>query len=274
MVKVIDETVARLINKLFGGMIEEISAESISISAVHGTARLENLTVRPQWMTGLGLPVLLNAGTVGKIDIDIPVTALRSRPIRISVKDILVSVSPNPSVNVKKAQLEKDLVEQKIREDERRAGKLDRESKLGKLMAKIAANLIVLIENVHVRFEDTLSRQQSWNREWDKSRCFSLGLTLDRFEMRGCVLSPDGEWQPRCVKAFLRFLNKSVCIGRVTARKRSERGSRVLDLTGPAGLGIGSMMPRGPCAAGLVEPMGPCGHCVRIWAHQVERLAG
>ena len=151
---------------------------------------------------------------------------------------LLLSLSLSLPLSLSLSQLEKDLAEQKIREDERRAGKLDRESKLGKLMAKIAANLIVLIENVHVRFEDTLSRQQSWNREWDKSRCFSLGLTLDRFEMRGCVLSPDGEWQPRCVKAFLRFLNKSVCIGRVTARKRSERGSRVLDLTGPAGLGI------------------------------------
>ena len=33
-------------------------------------------------MAELGLPVVLNAGTVGSLLIDIPVTSLRAKPIR------------------------------------------------------------------------------------------------------------------------------------------------------------------------------------------------
>ena len=63
--------------------------------------------------------MLLNAGTVGTLSIDIPMTALRTKPIRVHIKDVLISVSPNPSVNVKKAQLEKHLYDWKQLEQEK-----------------------------------------------------------------------------------------------------------------------------------------------------------
>ena len=60
-------------------------------------------------MAELGLPVVLNAGSVGSVDIEIPIAALRSKSVRITVRDVLIAVSPNPDINVKKAQLDKHL---------------------------------------------------------------------------------------------------------------------------------------------------------------------
>eukprot|EP01047_Picozoa_sp_COSAG01_P020961 COSAG01_NODE_1201_length_11274_cov_639.212349_3_plen_74_part_00 len=50
--------------------------------------------------------MVLNAGSVGSLEVDIPMAHLRTRPITIAVRDVLISVSPNPDVNVKKAQLD------------------------------------------------------------------------------------------------------------------------------------------------------------------------
>ena len=47
--KVIDEAIARSINKLFGGLIEEVTTEDINVSAREGRAKLDNLTIRPSW---------------------------------------------------------------------------------------------------------------------------------------------------------------------------------------------------------------------------------
>jgi hypothetical protein len=39
-------------------------------------------------MAELGLPVVLNAGTVGSLLIDIPVTSLRAKPVRVMISDV------------------------------------------------------------------------------------------------------------------------------------------------------------------------------------------
>lgn len=188
-------------------------------------------------MAELGLPVVLNAGTVGSLQIDIPMRSLRAKPVRVAIRDVLISLSPNPSTNVKKAQLEKHLLERRQAQLDRDA-ELDPNSKLGRIFAKVADNFILTVENVHFRFEDTLSRQPSWGIETHPERCFSLGVTLDKFELRGVVLGADGEWEPRCIKDQQRFMNKTVVIGSATSRTADERGERALRLTHPYGLGI------------------------------------
>ena len=154
------------------------------------------------------------------------------------MRDVLISVSPNPSTNVKKAQLEKHLFDRRQAQLDSDTERVDPNSKLGQLFAKIADNFILTVENVHFRFEDTLSRQPSWGIETHPERCFSLGVTLDHFELRGVVLGPGGEWEPRCAKEQQRFLNKTAVIGAATSRTAEQRGEHALRLTHPYGLGI------------------------------------
>ena len=59
---------------------------------------------------------------------------------------------------------------------------------------------------------------------------FSLGITLDRLQIRGVVISPDGGWEPKSVKGLMRFFNKTLEIGKKTQRTTSERGARSLQM--------------------------------------------
>jgi hypothetical protein len=52
---------------------------------------------------------------------------------------------------------------------------VDLNSKLGRLLAKIADNIVVTVDNVHIRLEDTLSGQPSWCGV----RCVLLGGRFD-----------------------------------------------------------------------------------------------
>jgi hypothetical protein len=208
----IEKIICKALNKVLGNFVEEITTDSLNVAVTSGRASLENLRVRPECIQEMGLPVTLNAGIIGTIVVDIPLTALRSKPIVVTISDVLVSLSPNRDVNVKRVLLQKQLWDWKsLAEDE---NAIDPESKLGRLVSKILDNLVVVIEDVHIRMEDTVTSQPSWHGDKDDpSRCFSIGVTLDRFELKGSVVGLDGEWKRGCEKKALRFLNKSIVIG-------------------------------------------------------------
>ena len=237
MVKFVDQTISKWLNALLGGFVEEINADSINVAMLAGKARLENLTVKPTCLQELGLPVILNKGTVGRIELDIPMSALKSKPICVTVRDVLISVSPNPQVDLKRVQLEKHMYEWNQLGVEDVA--IDPQSKLGRLLAKLADNIKITVESVHLRFEDTLSQQPSWHasKATFPDRCFSMGFTLDRFVLEGCVVGPDGAWETRSVAAQLRFLNKVISIG-TSARDEQVGRRRVLRAENPAGFGM------------------------------------
>ena len=235
--KLIEEEIGKWLNKLLGGFVEEIDSDAINVALLAGTAVLENLTVKPTCLQEHGLPVVLNRGTVGRVELDIPVGSLKSKPICVTIRDVLISVSPNPQVNLKKVLLEKHIFDwNQLGMDDTR---IDPHSKLGRLLAKVADNIKITIENVHLRFEDTMSAQPSWHadKRTFSDRCFSMGFTLDRFVLEGCVLGADGTWEARSVKEQPRFLNKTVEVG-TTAQEMSDHERRLMRTTHPAGFGM------------------------------------
>ena len=206
--------IIRVLNETLGGFIEEVTADSLTASVRSGKASLENVRVRPECMQEMGLPVTLNAGTIGSIEIDIPLTALRSKPIVVTIKDVLVSLSPNPEVNVKRVMLKKQIIKwNRLVADD--TDPIDMNSKLGRLVGKIIDNIVIVIEDVHIRMEDTISSQRSWHdpSTFDPTQCFALGITLDRVELQGCIIDEKGVWEEGCLKGATRFLNKRVVIG-------------------------------------------------------------
>jgi hypothetical protein len=209
----IRKLVCKSLNRALGGIIEEISPEELNISLTSGKASLENVKVRSFCIQEMGLPVSLNAGTIGSIELDIPVKHLKSRPVVVKIKDVLISLSPNPDVNVKKVLLLKAAVEfsQRSADDT----DFDMNSKIGRLVTKIVDNIVIIIEDVHIRIEDTISSQISWHdkKRQDPKHCFSVGVTLDHVEVKGCLVDSDGSWQPGCLKKRTRFLNKRAVLG-------------------------------------------------------------
>ena len=228
MVK-LDAIIMRRLNSVLGSFVEEITPESVSVAMLRGQVTLENLTVRPSCFEALGLPVVLNVGKVGSLVLDIPMRALKSKPIRVTIRDVLVCVSPSPTTDPKKAQLEKHLFDwAKLEAGD---GEIDPASRLGLILDKVLDNIAVELENVHIRFEDTLSCQNSWRCETHPDRCFSLGLTLDHLLLEGCLVSvgADGAatWKVGSVKGALRFLNKRITIGSAQDVRWQQQGQQM-----------------------------------------------
>jgi hypothetical protein len=209
--RIVDEMIRKWLNRLLGSVCEEITAESINVAMLSGVATLTNLTIKRTFAEALGLPFVVNGGSIGALHMDIPLRSLRSRPIQLRICDVLLSLSPNPRTCIKKAQLEKHLFEWDQLEQEPKP--IDPHSRAGALLGKIADNICITLEDVHVRFEDALSRQPSWRSVSDASRCFSLGLTLDSFTLEGCIIGPTGRWEVGQAKGALRFVNKLATVG-------------------------------------------------------------
>ena len=237
MPKSIDEVIVKWLNRLLGGFVEEIDKTSINVAMLGGSAVLENLHIKPNCLQELGLPVVLNRGTVGRIELTIPMSALKSKPIMVTIRDVLICVSPNPNVDLKQVRLEKHIFDwEQLGVDDT---VIDPHSKLGRLLAKVADNIKITVENVHLRFEDRISSQPSWHA--DKAtfpeRCFSMGFTLDRLVLEGCVINAEGEWEARTVGEQLRFLNKTLSVG-TTANEMSDEDRRLMQTVNPAGFGV------------------------------------
>jgi hypothetical protein len=282
-----DTVIRDKLNKVFGSFIEEITPDAISVRylanrpyahpttptvgvsscahySVHwnievvrcrqvamlkGRMTLENLSFKPSCCEELGLPVLLNAGSIGSLVIEIPRTlgGLKSSPLKVTIQDVLLSVRPNPATDLKRTQLDKHMFEWE--QLEQADADVDPSSQMGMILAKVQDNLVIHVQNVHLRFEDTLSCQPSWRNESHPNRCFSLGLTLDHLTIEGCLIDPQsGEWETGAEGGSLRFLNKKITIGsprdvrwsppeEADDRGGRPRGTKALSCN-PSGLGV------------------------------------
>ena len=141
----IEGLICRTLNKVLGNFVEDISADSLNLAVLSGRASLKNLQVRPECIQEMGLPVKLNAGLIGSIVIDIPITSLLSKPIVVTIRDILVSLSPDRDVKLKRVLLKKQLhdwnsladVEPAVDETQDEAAAAESDSVTAKFVKKI-----------------------------------------------------------------------------------------------------------------------------------------
>ena len=66
------------------------------MAAPQGLVTLKDLKINPDAFRALGLPVNLTASHVGEIVLDIPFTDLKSKPIIVTIRNVLISLSPDP----------------------------------------------------------------------------------------------------------------------------------------------------------------------------------
>ena len=201
------------------GFFVELPDEALKVAVLSGTATLgPNLKIRQDFFERLGLPVVLTAGQIDRIDVDIPTTHLRTKPLVVTIKQILITLTPNPDVNMRRARL------QQHERHWNRAGEVDEEeidldSATGKIIQKLVDNVKVVVKDVHIRLEDThtsRARQsaQLYADHDDTQKCYSLGMVIDSMKLRSFVVRGEGStWQETCVKQVQRFLNKSLTFG-------------------------------------------------------------
>lgn len=64
------------------------------LSSLSGEVELENLPLRKDALRHFGLPIQVRAGFIGKIKLQIPVTAIRSAPWVILIEQLYLVAGP------------------------------------------------------------------------------------------------------------------------------------------------------------------------------------
>ncbi|GBP32066.1 Vacuolar protein sorting-associated protein 13D [Eumeta japonica] len=192
--------VAWVLNNYLGKYVENLNTDQLSVALLSGKVELENLPLRKDALRHIGLPIEVKAGFIGKVQLHVPVRQIRSAPWLITIEKLYLVASP---VNIdewdsaleahiaheRKVALLDALEAQWRAENEVQDGSYYATSYSSwlsygtGLLANIIENLQLKLNDVHIRYEDTLTC----------GRAFACGLTVESLSAESC----DSNWQ-RC----------------------------------------------------------------------------
>lgn len=146
---------------------------NLDVSIINGDVTLENISIKPQIINELKLPFLLKFSHLNKMVVKVPWTNLKDKPTIVSIQGIYALFAFNyDSLDEDYFDPRERVIEiaNRIKQEfkkklEDRVGK--EESFAEKSLIRIIDNVVVSVEDIHVRFE-------SIKRGWD----FSIGLTI------------------------------------------------------------------------------------------------
>ncbi|CAH1990127.1 unnamed protein product [Acanthoscelides obtectus] len=198
--------VAWVLNNYLGKYVQ-LNTDQLSIALLSGKVELENLPLKEDALRHLGLPIIIKAGFIGKVQLHIPVRQIRSAPWVIIIEQLYLVASPLPLHEWDNE------AEELARHDQKLYGldtleakwRLDRDvqdlnsayyassysswySYGTGLVTEIIENLQLRIQDVHIRYEDNISVP---------SKCIAFGITIESLIAQSC----DSNWQPGYVQA-------------------------------------------------------------------------
>lgn len=153
--------VAHLLNKYLGKYIKDLDSENLNVGIFNGTVQLTDLKLKAEALYELELPIEVKAGCIGKVSVDIPWLSLSSEPVLVHVEDVLILAAPigdEPYDADRERLLARACKSRRLEVLEAPLAELDKprgfvENFLGTIMN----NVQVSLQNVHIRYEDTVS---------------------------------------------------------------------------------------------------------------------
>jgi vacuolar protein sorting-associated protein 13A/C len=181
---VFETLIASVVNQVLGEYISNLQTDQLELGIWDGQVKLQNLRLKDDIFRKLKIPVDVVDGVVGEINLSIPWSDLARKPLKIGLKDVYViaalqSSDWDPEGEEEEVQKEK---QERLRKSELDSKKPEvDQTYFGPLIRTIVDNLQITIENIHIRYEDSLS---------SASNPFSIGITLS--ELSG--VSTDKNW--------------------------------------------------------------------------------
>ena len=77
-----------------GQYIDGIDKSNLKIGIWSGNIVIQNISVKPEVIQMLGLPVKMKYSFVGKLTVSVPWTSLSSKPVEIVLEDVFVIIEP------------------------------------------------------------------------------------------------------------------------------------------------------------------------------------
>ncbi|KAL1509464.1 hypothetical protein ABEB36_004192 [Hypothenemus hampei] len=208
----LEGTVARILNQLLGKYVQDLDTENLNVGIFSGKINLTDLKLKPEALYELNLPIEVKVGTIGKIEVQIPWTALWNRPIVVNITDVHMIVVPIvnnvPFEPEKNKRILRAFKKRALELLEQNGGILGGPSSFAEhLVSNILSFIEVNIENIHLRYEDDVSYStpiaggfcidsisaQSTNSKWKKSNyehTSEIGYYLIKIEAMSAYWNP------------------------------------------------------------------------------------
>ena len=209
---VFESLVVDLLNKHLGNYVKNLDASQLKIGIWGGDVVLTNLELKDTALQDLDLPIKVVKGFLGKLTLQIPWKNLYTEPTIVRVDDLHLLAKPNFDIKYDEekeeiAKLEKkkkeieNIEEARLNEELKRLGKKekteDEDSFSEKLATSVVKNLQITIQNIHVRYEDSVS---------DPDSPFSIGVTLENLSAE----TTDENFQPQIIKDAVTIIHKLI----------------------------------------------------------------
>ncbi|EEC00486.1 vacuolar protein-sorting protein, putative, partial [Ixodes scapularis] len=158
--------VAYLLNKYLGKYIKDLDSENLNVGIFNGTVQLTDLKLKAEALYELELPIEVKAGCIGKVSVDIPWLSLSSEPVLVHVEDVLILAGPvtdEPYDAEKERLLARARKSRRLELMEEPFADNDLDKPRGffeNLIGTIVNNVQVSVQNVHIRYEDTVTSQK------------------------------------------------------------------------------------------------------------------
>ena len=172
-----------LLSKL-GKYIIGLDKDSLKVGVWGGDITLENVFLKRDALLLLQIPLVITYGKIVRLIVKVPWAKLSSAPVEVRLEGLYIILSTQEKTNWeyseegdiidRKEQIEayevrrKQLQEQKLLSAEE---ELKEKGFLEKMSAKVLDNLKFVIQDIHIRFENT-----------SYGRVFAAGLTLEKIE--------------------------------------------------------------------------------------------
>ncbi|GAM25606.1 hypothetical protein SAMD00019534_087810 [Acytostelium subglobosum LB1] len=174
-----ESIVADIIVRYIGEYIKNLSSEQLRINIFSGNVVLKNLEIKGEALQSFKLPLHVQKGIIGSLELKIPWTNLKSAPVILEIDSICLYAIPqtgfeyNEEEERRKTQLEKQKKLEKYElirtwkdgAADARAGRQD--SFMSGVMSKILNNIEIKINTFHLRYEEVRN-----------GKVYSLGLSF------------------------------------------------------------------------------------------------
>ncbi|KAI7863890.1 hypothetical protein BDF14DRAFT_1998124 [Spinellus fusiger] len=205
----LESLVAGILNRVLGNYVSNLNYDQLKIGIWKGEVNLKNLKLRKEALDKLDLPVDVLEGYLGELTLSIPWANLKTKPVKVFVDHVYLLAVPKSEVSISPAEEEeraqmlkqRRLATAELLEDSQTHGdqskKIQGENDgfIGQLTTKVIDNLQLSINNIHIRYEDSVS---------DQGHLFAAGMTLKELS----AVSTNGEWTPTFISEMTNTIHK------------------------------------------------------------------
>ncbi|EGG20963.1 vacuolar protein sorting-associated protein 13 family protein [Cavenderia fasciculata] len=198
---VFEGIVSDVLSRVLGEYVKNLNKDQLKIGVLGGNVVLTNLELKEDALANLpiNLPITVKKGFLGRLELRVPWKDLKSKPVIVNIDNIYALAVPQTQsfkydeqaekkreLESKKKRIENYEWMKSIQESDGGSGATGDDKKddsfTTRLVTKIIDNLQIVVNKVHIRFE---------NRN-EIGKLYAVGITLDRISAQ----STDEKWIP------------------------------------------------------------------------------